>query len=270
MKKIYQIVMMCVSLLFIVSCTNYQQEIEKACEECDFTKAYEILAEMKDKDAEGLGSLEEFVQGKEMMFLISQNTDDATERLVYLLNEVHRSIDYDPIMNLAIKNNNHQIVEALMEGYIGEPSSEGYDNVFSKDQESKIDNIINFCTKGKHADTIIKLSTIVKKGHGYSNGSYDIKHHSSKGSTAMINAFIEIDDKESNKYLKSNINQWSFTWDSDDEVSEIFSKFLTHCILNQNKDIADFLLSKADRKWKKYSIMQQEYNQAIADGSLTE
>lgn len=259
MKKIYQIVMMCVSLLFVVSCTNYQQEIEKACEECDFTRAYEILAEMKDKDVKGLSSLEEFVQGKEMMFLISQNTDDATERLVYLINEVHCSIDYDPIMNLAIKNNNHQIVEALMEGYIGEPCSGNYGSEFNNAQKTKIDKIISFSTKGKHADTIIKLSTLVKKGYGYDIIDYALWD----APTAIINAIIEINDQESNMFLKNIINQWSYSF--EDRIA----RFLTSSILYQNKSIADFLMSRADRKWEKYSQMQQEYNQAIADGSLT-
>jgi len=93
MKKIVIFVAFCIAVLAVTSCgekkvvgdngkeyTSYQD----ACRDGDFSAAYKII-EITDGTEED----KDYVFNAEMLYLASQNTEDASSRILYLLAEYH-------------------------------------------------------------------------------------------------------------------------------------------------------------------------------------
>lgn len=104
MKKVFCFVVCCIAVLAVTSCGEKKvvgadgkeyYSVEVACRNHDFEAAYQF-AEKYDKSLLDIGGREEkrklthhrdYIFNQEMLYLVSLNTPEATNRVVYLLSE---------------------------------------------------------------------------------------------------------------------------------------------------------------------------------------
>lgn len=133
MRKIYQILMLCVMCIALASCNKekkFQQQYMEACENNDFAKASSIVDRMEvecdRKELETrIDEHRSYVRKKEILFLIAQGTEESANRLMFLLNDISgsdfSSLDYkcdmtiEKIVELAISQGNEFLAKKIVE-----------------------------------------------------------------------------------------------------------------------------------------------------------
>lgn len=113
-------------VMCLTSCIKTQEDyIEmytSACAENDYSKAYGILAEMQSELQLPVATMRKYnkdVKKKEILYLLEQNDDDSSDRLIMLYEETKgTAITGGEIMSLAIARDNTSLVDKmLIRGY---------------------------------------------------------------------------------------------------------------------------------------------------------
>lgn len=116
---------------------NGRSEIEKACEDNDFARAYALVAKLSDKD---LNSAKEYVQQKEILYLCAKGDTQSLDRIVFILTDSYPVIDdwgdapkvkqyesqCDALINNAIAYHNYNLAKRVIPFYPHRPDIIGF------------------------------------------------------------------------------------------------------------------------------------------------
>lgn len=142
---------------------NYQE----ACHAQDFEAAHKVLALMKEYKRKDYEDAREFIFNQEALFLIAQNDETSTKRLLFLLQEDANEVSNDirdarcnTIIDLAIKQNNTSLVEQTINQYSGIIDrivmQKIYNYFYTDGHKADKDYILALLIKNKSVDIIVE------------------------------------------------------------------------------------------------------------------
>ena len=295
MKKRYQIFMLCVMAIALAGCDNYKKDVLKACDEGDFAKAYEILADEDDN------SLKREVANKEGMYLLSLNNDESTARFLYLLKEFDFSNDdKKSFLELAISQENMEAANALVPDFVVKGMN---------DDTKRL--VIKYCLKYKVSEPLLKMKEFFLDAKDLDlekdelEGYFSSSRHSGKGSDVkvpILPVLMEMNTTECNDAVKGIIREktalpfahtdWKLYDDCSTVLDYDYNHFSTFCnnllaiaINKKNKELAEFIVSMAKplynikfksdgntHRWipdsSNIKEMKAQLNNAIASGTF--
>ena len=115
--------LLCVCIFMLMGCESKNESLKKeyiaACADNDFAKAHSIVDEMNSvsTDRENLKYVEEanlYVYKKEALYLIAENENQASDRLMVLLKEGKDYLNSEETLNLALTMGNEYLANKLI------------------------------------------------------------------------------------------------------------------------------------------------------------
>lgn len=283
MKKIYQIIMLCAMSFALVGCAkNYQKEIEAACGNNDFEKAYQLLAEAKeDLKIYEVVDLETFVFDKEVQFLISQDNDECSNRLAYLFKEqeVSKKQIYK-YLDLGLKNENGILIQTLTNEFLKIIELDGNRSTF-EEEERYVKLILQKCSEQDMQEPVIALYNKLQNRGGKMGFTGDSGlYYNTEMTLDVLSALMSFNNEKTNNIIKNLIIQNHSNignahtdyrndrdcWLTDDHhkrYSIVCSNIMAAAISKRNKTIAEFVCSQAEplceKKFKSYDVYTHCY-----------
>ena len=231
--------------------TSYQE----ACSTGDFSSAHRYIDRMRaEYNSKGrrsqfsswdIDTAEEYVFREEALFLMSQGSETAKQRIIYLLKQHKSDSNCDMLVELAIEYDDEDFVKTLTRHYNSSISSEMLRKIVEYFYIEKGDENLDFVTTlvNRYNKGNILLEAAIEKGDValVNNLMQQIKGNLSIATLRNLSDFIlskdGTDKNQFNDYVCKHAEQTT-TWNEAEKWIPILAKLKTE---NSSKVILNFL-----------------------------